>query len=82
MVMTSKKYCNSVSEDVFILAKSVDIDEMMHYTEFHLGLHCLLKGSLLYKGLIPFATLDKVQLSITFYQHIFESLFEHIHLAY
>ena len=34
---------------------SVDPDEMPYYTVFHLGLHCLLKGtcrnSLAYKGL-------------------------------
>ena len=26
---------------VFILANSVDLDEMPHYAAFHLGLHCL-----------------------------------------
>ena len=27
----------------FVLANSVDPDEMSHYTAFHLGLHCLPK---------------------------------------
>ena len=28
---------------VFVLANSVDLDEMPHYAVFHLGLHCLPK---------------------------------------
>ena len=28
---------------IFVLAKSVDPDEMPHYAAFHLGLHCLPK---------------------------------------
>ena len=28
---------------VFVLANSVDPDEMLHYAAFHLGLHCLPK---------------------------------------
>ena len=28
---------------VFVLANSVDLDEMPHYAAFHLGLHCLSK---------------------------------------
>ena len=30
---------------VFVLANSVDPDEMPHYATFHLGLHCLPKYS-------------------------------------
>ena len=35
-VIISKKYCSSFSEDRFILANSVDPDEMPHYAAFHL----------------------------------------------
>ena len=34
------------SEIVFVLANSVDPDEMLHYAAFHLGLHCLPKYAL------------------------------------
>ena len=33
----------SVPEDIFTLANSADLDEMLHYAAFHLGLHCLPK---------------------------------------
>ena len=53
-VIFSEKYCISLKID-FVLAKSADPDEMSHYAEFHLGLHCLLKypilGFLVFKGL-------------------------------
>ena len=28
---------------VFILVNSADLDEMLHFAAFHLGLHCLLQ---------------------------------------
>ena len=31
----------SFSEDYFVFANSANPDEMLHYVEFHLGLHCL-----------------------------------------
>ena len=33
----------SFSEDDFVIANSADLDEMLHYAAFHLGLHCLPK---------------------------------------
>ena len=40
----------------YILANSADIDEMLYFVAFHLGLHCLpkysLRGCTAYKGLI------------------------------
>ena len=34
----------------FVLAKSADPDEMLHYAAFHLGLHCLPKTHLRVSG--------------------------------
>ena len=31
---------NSVSDDCFVLAYSVDHGEMQHFAAYHLGLHC------------------------------------------
>ena len=44
-VQISKFYSISVPEDCFYLSKlnSAEIDEMLHYAAFHLGLHCLPK---------------------------------------
>ena len=42
-VKISIKWCNSVHDDCFILAKSADPDKMPHYAAFRLGLHCLPK---------------------------------------
>ena len=36
-----KKKCFLLSEDLFFLYYSVDLDEMQHYAAFHLGLHSL-----------------------------------------
>ena len=44
MVIISKKkdfFFLSLKID-FVLANSADLDEMLHYVAFHLGLHCLL----------------------------------------
>ena len=40
-VIISKYNCIPFSEDLFVLANSVDLEEMPHYVPFHLGLHCL-----------------------------------------
>ena len=32
--------CSACGAFIFVLAKSVDQDEMPHYVAFHLGLHC------------------------------------------
>ena len=40
-VIISNENCISFSEIVFVLANSVDPDEMLHYAAFHLGLHYL-----------------------------------------
>ena len=39
--------CSLLSEDrsFFAFTNSVDLDEMQHYSVFHLGLHCLQKYS-------------------------------------
>ena len=36
-------YFFSLNFRTFVLANSVDLDEMLHYAAFHLGLHCLAK---------------------------------------
>ena len=41
--MISKLYGISSLNIAFVLAYSVDPDEMPHYVAFHLGLHCLQK---------------------------------------
>ena len=37
-----KKYC-ILSEDFCTFTNSIDIEEMLHYAAFHLGIHCLQK---------------------------------------
>ena len=43
-VNISIKWCISVHEDFFIIANSLDPDEIPPYATFHLGLHCLPKN--------------------------------------
>ena len=48
-ITISKNNCISLKID-FVLANSADPDKMLHYVAFHLGLHCLPKYPLYYKG--------------------------------
>ena len=43
MVKISVKLCSSFLKILFILANSIDPDEMPPYASLHLGLHCLSK---------------------------------------
>ena len=50
-VITKKTHIYAkFSEYFFVLANSVDLDEMPHYAVFHLGLHCLPKYRFKYRG--------------------------------
>ena len=55
-VILSKQFIFLSLKINFVLANSVDPDEMTHYAAFHLGLHCFQKYSftrcLVLKGLI------------------------------
>ena len=41
MVIISKQNC--ISEDIFVLANSLNPDEKLYYASLHLGLYCLPK---------------------------------------
>ena len=42
IVFKSSVFCLFfLSEDLFYITNSIDLDEMPHNVEFHLGLHCL-----------------------------------------